>query len=161
MTLTLDEAMEKYKPGIDYLKSTGLDLIVVTDLFRTVFQPGSMYESEKEILAKPFTSRDYTMSIEFMERFSVTTEVDLERLVRMASIILTNFSGPDTEEAPKKHFQRLVERLKQEPGNMEREVTMVQSFLIVDRVFEFGKPLRVSVYTDAVRTLAQHYRIWT
>ncbi|MGY5854489.1 MAG: hypothetical protein RTU92_13055, partial [Candidatus Thorarchaeota archaeon] len=72
MTLTLDEAMVKYKPGIDYLKSTGLDLIVVTDLFRTVFQPGSMYESESEILTKPFSKPAGTMSIEFMERFSVT-----------------------------------------------------------------------------------------
>ena len=147
MTLTLDDAMKKYKPGIDYLKSTGLDLLLVTQFIRTVMQPGSLYESESEILAKPFTTSKGSMSIEFMERYSISTEVDLERLVRMASIILTNFTGPDEEESPKKHFQRLVTRLKEETGNMEREVAMVQVFLILDRVFEFGKSLRVSVLT--------------
>ena len=74
------------------------------------------------------------MNIEFMERYNITTEVDLERLVRMCSIILTNFTGPDKDESPKKHFQRLVDRLKEEPGNAEREVAMVQVFLILDQV---------------------------
>lgn len=160
MPITLDEAIERYKVGIEYLKSTGFDLYMFEVFASVVFKPGSFFEDSSEILPQPYKHKAGTVSLEFMKRYNVTTEVDLHRMARICSIILTNFNGPKDQDDPKNHRERLRNRFSTESNKEECEVHMVQAFLILDRIMGLEKALPIQDLYEVVRVLGSVFSFW-
>lgn len=148
MKLDLEEAFEKYKAGIEYLKKTGLVIIMHSLLGRMVFEPGSLFEDkEKETLPRPAAFSAGRLSLAFMDHFNLTTEVDLGILLRACSIILTNFSGPDEEDFPKNHQNRLKERLAATGTDCHQYLLL--AFLLIEDIFEKLSALTQTDYEEA------------
>ena len=114
---------EEYAEGIAYLQKTSLDLYMPNPLGGMTFKQGSFFESvEKETLPRPTAIGPGRLSIVFMERFGISTEVDLNRLVRAVSIILTNFTGPRDQDSPRNHQNRLNEFIAGDSDKCGKEV---------------------------------------
>ncbi len=102
---------EKLAKSIKYFEETGTDAFLIKDGMKFVFEPGSAYaDLKKEKLPEkysiPFFSYEASFSKEFIKQFRITHRVDLDRLLRALSILLTGFNGPAIEDYPKNHHKR-------------------------------------------------------
>ena len=124
------ERQKKFKIGMNYLQRAGLNLIIQSSSGRLVFKPGSFFENkEKETLASPYTIKrsdgvTYTLSEKLKERFQLSTEVDLQRLARICAILITDFSGPSSDDTPKILLKRLRTFMREKSNRTGWEITL-------------------------------------
>ncbi len=139
---------DEYAEGIAYLQETGLDLYIPNPIGGMVFKPGSYFEDvEKENVPKPAKIGQGRLSIVFMDRFNISTTVDLSRMVRAVSIILTSFTGPREQDSPRNHQARLKEFIHADLDKCKREV--FSAFLGIEKVLGLGDVISHRDYTEA------------
>lgn len=145
---------QKYKPGLDYLKKNGLDLIVKQDfIIKSVitYQEHSYFGETKEDLPKPYKLAGNVISIDFMNHYDFITKVDLARFLRVVSIILTNFTGPKEEDHFNAHIWRLQDLCK--APSPENESLVMEALLAYDEVLGSKKNLLKEDYIAFARIL--------
>ncbi|MBN1683700.1 hypothetical protein JW865_09135 [Candidatus Bathyarchaeota archaeon] len=155
-----------FTKGINYLRKAGTDVVLVTSGIRMVMQPGSAYDDiKKEKLPESFFIDDIGMAVSFSKAFKkyykVSHRIDLDRLMRACSILLTQFEGPETDDNPKKLHERLFFALAAyQPYEAEQA--------LMDAVKTFGDILKVHHkkiseidYLNAVRIINQIYKFYS
>ena len=159
------ERRKRFQIGIDYLEKTGLDLIVQSGFGRLVFKPGSLFENkEKETLSIPITAKErygivtYTLSEDLRQRFQITTEVDLQRLVRACAILITDFNGPEKDDTPDVLFKRLRTFMKEKSNRTGWEIHM--ALLTIDDILGYRKKRKDREYYDLAWILNIHHNLW-
>ncbi|MDA8139370.1 MAG: hypothetical protein M0036_12020 [Desulfobacteraceae bacterium] len=97
------------------------------------------------------------VSEKFMQRFQITTEYDLMRIIRNSSIILSNFAGPDDQDYFDPHYQRLLQVLDSQtalsagPSSEARISSILEftaSLMVIDSLL---------APTDIVLTTEEYY----
>lgn len=159
-----------FKPNFDkgkaYLKKAGTDVFAIVGGVKMVFSPGSAYEDiNKEKLPEKYTidglKKEYSFSKAFKKHFKVTHHVDMERLLRASSILITNFEGPESEDNMKKHLERLFFHFSVQTGTI-----CVQN--VSDALMAFGEILKIKKrpeitlqeYDDAARIIGHYFKLW-
>ncbi|HUT80465.1 MAG TPA: hypothetical protein VMZ29_04605 [Candidatus Bathyarchaeia archaeon] len=124
---------------------------------KMVFQPGSAYENlEKEKLPEIFFNDELNRPIGFSKKFvkfyKMTHRIDMDRLLRGISILLTGFTGPDTNDNPKNHHKLLFAHFMLKSGfAADKEIEeAIKAFGEISRVpikkisdFEFNCAARI------------------
>ena len=158
------ERQKKFQIGIDYLKKTGLNLIVQSSLGRLVFEPGSFFEDkEKETLAIPYSIKrsdgvTYTLSEKLRERYQLSTEVDLQRLARVCAVLVTDFNGPDKDDTPEVLLKRLRTFMKEKSNRTGWEITLALETL--DDILGYKKQRKSTEYYHLAWILNIHFNLW-
>lgn len=72
----------------------------------------------KDTLSRPLKLKtqdgdEIQLTTEFMDRFELSTQMDLNRMIRNSSIILTNFTGPLEKDNFKLHHDRLKKWIRE------------------------------------------------
>jgi len=155
-----------HEKGKAYLKKAGTDVMQIAGGFKLVFSPGSAYEDiNKEKLPEKFfiaeLNKEYSFSESFKKHFKVTHKVDIERLLRACSILITEFTGPETEDYMRNHHKRLNMHIIMKSGN-----TCVDEFRAA--LVTFGEVLNIKGrpkitlddYLDAARILGDYFKLW-
>jgi hypothetical protein len=157
---------KSHKKGLDYLQNAGLNLIITSNKGdRLVFEPGSAFEDiKKETLSEPYIvtkmfGQKYTLDQRLIKRYKIRTQVDLYRMMRICSIVITSFTGPDDQDDSNNHLIRLREWIKEncyEDGiwDIYLALTSLDKFLGYKKSFEF------SVYSDFAHILNDFLRLW-
>ncbi|MHA1211736.1 MAG: hypothetical protein ACTSSH_04665 [Candidatus Heimdallarchaeota archaeon] len=156
-----------YDKGREYLKKNGTDVIKMAGRRKLVFQPGSAYTKvKKERLPEKFflenLKKEVSFTQDFIKLYNMTTRVDLDRLLRACSILITGFDGPISDDYPKKHHERLFKHL------MIREGILCESD-IHGALVEFGRIigipddqiLEMRDYTTASKIIGGFYALWS
>lgn len=159
---------KEYKTGIKYLKKYGLWVFIkMTPGGKTewikVMSGFSFENKEKETLPKPYTITASTgkiikLSKEFMDRFQLITKFDLERIIRNTSIILTNFSGPKTDDIMKNHLERLQKWKPDEKPFKQQE--FVGSLMMIENLQGSKDLLPNQHYSEAATILGHMFKLW-
>ena len=142
--------------GKEYLKKAGTNEFIITRRKKKFFEPGSAYKNaKKEKLPKEFFTKEYgnlSLSEEFIKHFQITQLVDMARLLRAISILLTNFNGPESEDFRKNHTDRLFFHLMMKPGLFAEDD-------LAGALFSFGEVLQIpktnKITIENYRTAAQ------
>lgn len=154
-----------FDKGITYLKKAGTDVIAIVGGIKMVFSPGSAYDDiKKEKLPEKFLieglKKEYRFSDGFKKHFKVTHHVDMERLLRACSILLTNFEGPESDDNMKNHHQRLFFHFSMDTatlsiGNMGKALATFGEILKIKK-----KPKLISKdYEDAARIIGHYFKL--
>jgi len=159
---------KEYKKGTKYLKKSGLWVFIKmppggkTEWIQA--KAGFAFENkEKETLPKPYTvtassGKMIKLSREFMDRFQLITKFDLERIIRNISIILTNFSGPKTDDIMKNHLERL-QKWKTEDKQFKIQEFVGALFMIEN--LQGSKDLLPNAhYSEAATILGHRFKLW-
>ncbi|HUT81906.1 MAG TPA: hypothetical protein VMZ29_11940 [Candidatus Bathyarchaeia archaeon] len=157
---------KKFELGMSYLEKHGLGLIYWTqDGEKLVFKSGAAFKSlEEETLSKPYKikltedNKIVELTEEFMNRFEISTKLDLQRLMRICSILLTDFSGPIEEDTPKNHLERLKNRLKKYVKNENEQ--LIQGFLGFEAIMGYKEQIALEDYNQAAKLMNGLYKLW-
>jgi len=109
--LCMSDLIKKYKTGIDYLRKHGFDHIVKekgvfgTEIYK--YKAHSRFDNEKEDLPNPCQFREFVLTKKLMDHYKIRTKVDIARYLRIISIILTNFNGPEKYDNFFEHDMRI------------------------------------------------------
>ncbi|NHJ49605.1 MAG: hypothetical protein FK733_17580 [Asgard group archaeon] len=163
-----DNMWKKYKKGVKYLKKNGLLLRIKLppggETEWIVANPGFALEDfDKEKLSKPFklqTSDGKTiqLSVEFMDRLKIITGLDLQRIIRNSSIILTDFTGPKDEDTYGNHYQRLKNWKADDIKTKQTE--FVVTLFMLDSLEGSKEPLPNQHYLEAATIIGFVYKLW-
>ncbi|NHJ49608.1 MAG: hypothetical protein FK733_17595 [Asgard group archaeon] len=148
------EECKKYLHGLTYLASKGFEL--------TLKEDGKILNSKdhhKEIqsilggpqgpLPKPYKSEWSTLSKDFMEHYKIETIVDIAKLMRIVSIILTNCTGE--KDLFNNHHKRLIKFFDYQFG-FNPSIVM-DALIAYDEVYSTRKSFPKSEYIDFAVTL--------
>ena len=155
-----------FSKGEKYLKKAGTDVIAIAGGIKMVFSPGSAYEDiKKERLPKEYfiegLGKKFSFSDSFIKQFKVTHQVDMERLLRACSILITNFTGPETEDYMKNHLQRLFTNFMTKPGIICEDETKAALMTFSEIIKIKNKPkITMDEYSDAAKILGDYYKLW-
>lgn len=103
----ISKRKEKYKAGLTSLATFGLDLIVISKGIVFTYKEHSYFDEEKKNLPIPCKFGENLLSEAFMEQYHIITKVDIARLLRIISIILTNFKGSKEKDSFDIHIENL------------------------------------------------------
>ncbi|MBD3189573.1 MAG: hypothetical protein GF308_02965 [Candidatus Heimdallarchaeota archaeon] len=156
-----------FSKGKEYLKKAGTDVFVIKDGMKMVFQPGSAYKDiKKERLPTKFflkgLNKEARFPKEFIKHYKVSHHIDMERLIRACSILLTNFTGPETDDYMKNHLDRLFSHFMVKSGILCEED--IRSALIAfGEVLKIPKKHKISQedYLEAAQILGDYFKLWT
>ncbi|MBD3191146.1 MAG: hypothetical protein GF308_10900 [Candidatus Heimdallarchaeota archaeon] len=158
------ERRKRFKIGIDYLQQTGLNLFIQSSLGRLVFEPGSFFDTkEEELLSRPYSLKrsdgvTYTLSEKLRERYQLSTMVDLQRLVRICAILVTNFNGPTSDDTPKVLFERLRTYMREKSNRTGWEI--IEALQTLDDILGYRKQRKRSEYYHLAWILNIHHHLW-
>jgi len=159
---------KEYKKGVNYLKKNGLMVFIKmppggkTEWLQA--SPGLiMQDKVKETLQVPMAmnasaGKVFQISKEFMERFKLITELDLHRIIRNCSIILTNFSGPRNEDIVSNHLDRL-QKWKAEDKKL-KQTEFVGSLIMLENLHESKDLLPNNHYKEAATIIGYMFKLW-
>ena len=162
----INDERSSYTTGIEYLKKTGLDLIVQLNFIRIPFKPGSyLQDKTKETLRKPYgiispSKEVFSLSVAFMDRFKISTVVDMNRMIRACSIILTNFDGPGEYDDIDYHIENLREMLSCESIDNVPKLMLMALHIIEEIIGIKKEPLPEIDYQKAVNVLNVYFKLW-
>lgn len=155
-----------HEKGKAYLKKAGTNVIQIAGGIKLVFSPGSAYEDiSKEKLPETFyvkeLEEEFIFSDWFKKQYQMTHQVDMERLLRACSILITEFSGPETEDNMRNHHKRLAMHFMMKSGeNCEKEVhAALVTFGEVLNIKE-GPEVTIDDYIDAAIILGFYFKLW-
>jgi len=156
---------KKYEIGMGYLEKYGIALIFWSENGeKQIFKTGAAFKDlEAETLARPYKIQlkdgsTVEFSEEFMDRFDISTKLDLQRLMRICSILLTDFSGPEIEDNPKNHLERLRKKLKKYVRSEDARI--VQALYGYEAMMGYKKQIFLDDYNQAANLLNALYKIW-
>ena len=208
-----DRIVKKSPGGLQYLRKSGLQLVVVVpsvqqmlDFMRKAHAEGKVSDATlrqweqrvratppeerykakymrvgtgfepKTALPRPYGSktpdgRTVNVSEAFMRKFEVTTEYDLQRVIRNASIVLTNFNGDIKRDIFRNHHARLVQFFRGKKSSeyglgessTSRDVLLLTAaFMVVEQQFLSGRgaPLPAEDHFVAALIIGNHYRLY-
>ncbi len=165
MIMKQKDRQKRFKIGLEYLMRTGLNLYVQSSFGRLSFAPGSFYENrEKETLPTPYSVHEigeptFTLNDEFRKRFQLITEVDLQRLVRVCAILITDFNGPESDDTPDVLFKRLRTFMKEKSNRTGWEIRL--ALMTLDDTILRNRLLKNdSEYYFLARLLNVNYKLW-
>ena len=154
-----------FEIGKKYLKKAGTNLVLTNQGMKVVMEPGSAYEDVvKEKLPEKFfiegLNKEISLSKDFIKEYQLTHRVDLDRLMRGCSILITKFNGPESDDHPKIHHKRLFEHFMITQGILAEGETSAA-------IMEFGKVRKLKLkkiknedYIVAAQILGDFYKIW-
>ncbi|MHA1641554.1 MAG: hypothetical protein ACTSUX_08820 [Promethearchaeota archaeon] len=121
MPKKLSKNHQKYLQGLEYLKKTGFDLTIVDDsspILPTTYKykEHSYFDNDKRDIKAPYIFNNHLLTKEFLEHYDIKTDVDIARYLRIISIILTGFVGPEDVDDFKLHKERLRRFFSKEPS---------------------------------------------
>ena len=161
------ERRKLHEVGVSYLKKTGLNLIKWTSFGKMTFQPGSIFENkEEETLPIPYSIKlnngvVYSLNSKLRKRYQISTEVDLQRIIRICSILVTNFNGPDEEDTPRTHRERIRNWITDTPSGIDRiGFHMVMALHSLDEILGFKKHFDFGINFELVNILRVQYKLW-
>ncbi|NHJ48993.1 MAG: hypothetical protein FK733_14500 [Asgard group archaeon] len=152
--------------GKAYLKKAGTDVIAIAGGIKMVFSPGSAYINiNKEKLPEKFNieslGKEFSFSKSFIKHYQVTHQVDMERLLRACSILITNFTGPESDDIMKNHLDRLFTNFMIKPGNICVDEVRAALETFGDIIKIKRKPkISLDEYTDAAKIIGDYFKIW-
>ena len=141
-----------------------MDVILVFEGDTMVMSPGSAYDDLKkeklpEKFSIPFYSYEASFSKNFIEQFKVTHRIDLDRLLRALSILLTGFVGPITEDYPKNHHKRFF-RYFMLKDRFTAEEEILQALITFGKIYGADlSNLRMGDWVDASRIVNKFYSL--
>ncbi|NHJ03285.1 MAG: hypothetical protein EAX90_00515 [Candidatus Heimdallarchaeota archaeon] len=156
-----------YSKGKAYLKKAGTNVFAIAGGIKMVFSPGSAYKDiKKEKLPERFfiesLKKEFSFSKSFIKQYQVTHHVDMERLLRACSILITHFTGPETEDYMKNHSQRLFTNFMIKPGIIcEDEVRA--ALISFGEVLKIKNKPKISLgeYLDAAKIIGDYFKLWS
>ena len=161
------ERRKLHEVGVSYLQKTSLNLIEWTSLGKVTYQPGSFFDNkEKETLSVPYSIKlnngvVYSLHEKLRQRYQISTEIDLQRILRVCSILVTNFNGPDEKDTPKNHRERIREWIKDTPSGIDRiGFHMVMALHSLDEILGFKKHFDFGINFELVNILRVQYKLW-
>lgn len=123
-----NQIISVYRNALDYLAKTGFDFVqkpsnvMKLDLSNLEDLFAGLGEGALE-LSVPYTFGKEILSKTFMEVYGLKKEIDLVRYLRVISILLTNFIGPEKDDRLERHVNLLRRKLKVHyPGYQEDAV---------------------------------------
>jgi hypothetical protein len=152
---------QKYKPGLDYLKKSGLDLVVEQDfVIKSIFtfKEHTYFGETKENLPKPYKVSNNVLSTKFMEHYDFITKVDLARFLRVVSVILTKFTGPKENDHFDNHIYRLQDLFKKQ--SPENEALVMEALQAYNEVLGSKKSFPKEDYISFARILDHLWNIF-
>ncbi|GAI83039.1 unnamed protein product [marine sediment metagenome] len=157
---------KKYKVGLEYLKKTGFDHIVIevgvfgTEVYK--YKPHSRFDNEKKDLPNPCQFRDFVLTKKLMDHYKIKTKVDIARYLRIISIILTNFSLPDEYDYFEIHRKRLRVHLQKETfkEKQNKRLAVREALSAYDEAFSSSITLPLKDYEDFTEILNLFYSIY-
>lgn len=123
----------------------------------------------KDTLSRPHKLKtqdgdEIQLSTEFMDRFELSTQMDLNRMIRNSSIILTNFTGPLEKDNFKIHHNRLKKWIRE---NARKDVPEYQglpdliiALMILNRLLPPKGNLSTEEYFYAGCILGAYYKLF-
>ncbi len=162
----MSDLTKRYKTGLDYLKKTGFDHIVLevgifgSEVYR--YKPHSRFESEKEDLPNPCRFRDFVLTKQFMDHYKIKTKVDIARYLRIVSIILNNFDLAEEYDNFEIHRKRLRLLLqdKKFDGIQKKRMIVRDALFAYDEVFSSVISMPLKPYEDFADILNLFYNIY-
>ncbi|MFW9923237.1 MAG: hypothetical protein ACFFDW_08135 [Candidatus Thorarchaeota archaeon] len=152
--------------GKEYLKKVGTDVFIIFNGNKFVFQPGSAYEDiNKEKLPEKFfiasLNKEISLSREFVKQYKVTHRVDFDRLIRGCSILLTNFTGPESNDNIKNHLQRLFTHFMLRSGVLCEE-DIKSALSIFGDLIKIPKKNKITIqdFQEVAQVLGDYYKLW-
>ncbi len=158
------ERQKRFKVGLGYLKQAGLDLRVESSLGVLTFKPGSVFEDKaEEGLPDPFIVKrrdgiEFSLSKELRERYQISTDVDLQRLVRACAILITDFAGPSTKDHRKYLFEQLRTYMRERSNRTGWEI--MQALKTLDDFLGEKNRKDNSEYYNLAWILNVRYHLW-
>jgi len=155
---------EKLAKSIKYFEVTGMDVVLMSGDIAIAMSPGSAYDDlTKEKLPEkysiPFFSYEASFSKNFIEQFRMTHRVDLDRLLRALSILLTGFNGPITDDYPKKHHMRFFSHFMLK-DRFTAEEEILQGLMTFGRIYGVDmNKLGLADWVDASRIVNKFYAL--
>ncbi|NHJ86140.1 MAG: hypothetical protein FK734_11810 [Asgard group archaeon] len=156
----------KYNKGKKYLEKAGTDIIAISLGLKWVFEPGStylLYNDEKlpETFFIESLNKEESLPFIFVRHYKVTHQVDLDRLLRGCSILLTNFTGPEAADNVKNHQERLIKHFQGKYG-LDAEKEMMSALMEFGVVFQIEEKNLISIndYLIVAQILGDRYKLW-
>lgn len=157
------EEFKNYIRGLTYLGRTGFEFTIYLDGkalntkdHKTAIQ--FSFGGPQKDLPMPVVFGGSTLLKPFMTHYKIITTVDIAKLMRVVSIILTNFNGPVKDD----HFHNHRDRLQQFFFNQEPfdESVVMEALVAYDYVF--GKQISISKseYIAFARTLNYFFNLF-
>lgn len=163
------EIMDKFKQELNYLLRTGFDVVLdypipIYGKRRVKYKANSFFPENKAYLPIPFRSGDISLSRSLMEFYKIETEVDLARYLRIISIIVTNFTGPEEKDHLRNHTNRLKATFEYGLPTQTKENAMITSLLVYEQALgrrsSLQGILKESDYLSFVRVLNSIYHLY-
>jgi len=155
---------EKLAKSIKYFEEIGFDVVLISGGTTIAMGPGTSYDDlKKEKLPEkysiPFFSYEASFSKEFIKQFKITHRVDLDRLLRALSILLTGFNGPVSEDYPKNHHKRFFTHFML-TDRFTAEEEILQGLITFGKIYgaDLSK-LGMGDWVDASRIVNQFYSL--
>ena len=157
------EEYKKYKHGLNYLARYGFEFTIYLDgkALNTKDHKADIqfsFGGPQKDLPMPVVFGGSTLLKPFMTHYKIITTVDIAKLMRAVSIILTNFKGPIKDD----HFHNHRDRLQQFFFNQEPfdESIVMEALVVYD--YMFGKPISLpkSNYIAFARTLNYFFNLF-
>ena len=164
----MSDPWKEYKKGVKYLKKHGLWLMIKLPhggKFEWIqAKPGfAIKDKAKETLPRPVTlkasgGKTYKISKEFMDKFQLVTELDLQRIIRNTSILLTNFSGPKDNDIIENHLKRL-QNWKADNAKQKIQDFMI-ALVMLESLHGSKEPLPNNHYAEATTVIGYLFKLW-
>jgi hypothetical protein len=128
--------MKGLAPGLNYVAWKGTNLTLNPSLTRkekVVLKEHSFFDKNGKLLPQPYKVGEYLIPKYFMDLYNILTDVDLARYVRIISIIISEFTGPEEQDYFKNHLIRLRVMLKKELTTLRKEKAMLIALLAYEQ----------------------------
>jgi hypothetical protein len=162
----MSDLVKKFKAGLDYLKKTGFDHIVLEvgvfgkEVYR--YKPHSRFDSEKKDLPNPCQFRNFVLTKQFMDHYKIKTKVDIARYMRIVSIILTSFDLPEEYDNFEIHRKRLRLHLQDKAFDsiQSKRLAIRDALFAYDKAFSTIITMPLKPYEDFSDILNLFYNIY-
>ncbi|MHA1354447.1 MAG: hypothetical protein ACTSR1_04650, partial [Candidatus Heimdallarchaeota archaeon] len=104
------------------------------------------------------SGKAFYISKEFMERYKLISELDLQRIIRNCSIILTNFSGKKDEDVTKNHLECLQQWKMDDKKVKQQE--FIGALIMLENLHNSKDLLPNNHYTEAATILGYMFKLW-
>ncbi|HUT82213.1 MAG TPA: hypothetical protein VMZ29_13510 [Candidatus Bathyarchaeia archaeon] len=154
-----------YDKGREYLEKNGTGVYIISGDKQSNSLGSAYLNLVKEKLPEQFylecLSRNVSFSKEFIKHYKVNVRLDLDRLMRACSILITNFTGPTTEDDPRNHFERIFKHFMfQSATKCENDV--VGALIELGKIVKIPKKHKITQndYLIAARIIGEFYKLW-
>ncbi|MFX0019536.1 MAG: hypothetical protein ACFFBT_01505 [Promethearchaeota archaeon] len=158
------EIIAKFAHGLSYVLKTGTDVAVDYTILgkgRVTYKENSFFTENEKKLPVPYKIGDNIIPRYFMELYSIETKVDLARYLRIISILVTNFTGPEEHDHLGNHISRLISALSKSSNEEKMMMLALLAYeqLTGSRAY-FHAVLEEKDYYSFIRVLNSTYNLY-